>query len=120
MAVRGHPGEYDQPVAVWKNVPVPNDDGQPVETPVKTGDFWASVRQRGSGGLFTGGGEKIIQEQKVVNVTHTVRTWSNAFTRALDETYHLKLRDNTRLDITRVFDIDLRKTEVLIACTERK
>ena len=106
------PGFYDQRVSIHRDTPTTNADGQRVESGGVVFRRWARVKP-------TGGGEKHENEQQRADITHTVYMRSDRETRAMTPKDWLTLRDGTRLDITRIYDEDLRKVQVILECTQR-
>lgn len=105
-------GKYDQRVAVWANEPTTNPDGQEVEVPVKFIERWASVRPMG-------GREFVQAQQAQVDLTHQVRMRYDTQSKTITAKHWLTLRNGTRLDIKRVYDVDLRHEELALECNNR-
>lgn len=112
MAIRAHAGEYDHRVTICRNEPTTNTDGQQVQAEVDWIQRWASV-------LPMRGGEREIAQQVQADVRYRVRMPSDTLTRTITSEMWLKLRDGTILNITRVVDLELRKTELELECNER-
>ena len=110
--IGGLAGEYDQRVTVWKDAPTTNADGQRVENSTEVGRRWCSIHP-------LSGRERFMAQQAQADVTHRVRMRSDTLTRTIRPTHWLTMRDGTRLDIERVFDIDMRKIELELQCNER-
>lgn len=106
-------GKYSQRVTVWKNEPTTNADGQRVETPVKFIERWAYVRP-------SGGREFYQAQQAQADVSHQVRILSDRQSRTITASMWLTLRDGERLDIKRIYDVDLRKEELALECNYRE
>lgn len=111
-------GKYNQRVTVWKNEPTTNDDGQRVENEVKFIERWAYVRPGGV--RRSSGGEVYRAQQQQSDLTHHVQILSDRQTRTIDTGMWLTLRDGTRLDITRIYDFDLRRIELILECNHRE
>ena len=109
-------GEYDQRVTVWKNKPTTNPDGQQIEVPVEFIERWVKVEPIGG---TRGEKEQIVANQTQAHITHRLRMRSDTQSRTIDETMWITLRDGTRLDITRIIDVDVRKVELEIECNRR-
>lgn len=112
MKRRAWAGEYDQRVTIWKNVPTVNDDGQKVEAAVEYIKRWAAIRP-------ISGQERFLAQQTQADVTHRVRLRSDSQSREITAQYWLTLRDGTRLDIKRVFDVELQQIELELECNQR-
>ena len=106
------PGQYDQRVAVHRDAPTTNADGQLVEAGAAIMRRWAKVAPYG-------GGEREANQQQQADVTHRVFMRSDRETRAITPKDWLVLRDGTRLDITRVYDEDLRRVQIVMECNQR-
>jgi len=65
-----------------------------------------------------GGGERHQNKQQQADITHRVRMRSDSQSRTITPRDWLLLADGTRLDIERVYDVDLRKVELAIECKE--
>lgn len=111
-AIRSWAGEYDQRVTICKNVPTVNTDGQKVEAESEWIQRWASVRP-------ISGQERFLAQQTQADVTHRVRMRSDTQTRTITAEMWLKLRDGTRLDIKRTFDLNVRRVEMELECNQR-
>jgi SPP1 family predicted phage head-tail adaptor len=112
VTVRAWAGKYDQRVSVCKNEPTTNTDGQKVASETVWIQRWASVEP-------ISGRERLIAQQTQADVTYRVRVRYDRQTKTITPTYHLKLRDGTVLNITRAFDVEMRKTEIEMECTQR-
>jgi SPP1 family predicted phage head-tail adaptor len=110
--MRAHAGQYDHRVTVWKNVPTPNPDGQQVEVPTEFITRWARVKP-------VAGRERFLAQQTQADTTHRVRVRSDGQTRTITPAMWITLRDGTRLDITRAFDVDMRRVEIEMECNHR-
>jgi len=110
----GWAGEYNQRVGVYRNPSdrSANTDGQRPEDETKFIDRWAAVWP-------VGGRERFLAQQVQADVTHRVRMRSDNQTRQITSAYWLLLSDGTRLNIKRVYDVDLRKVEIEMECNER-
>ena len=106
------PGEYDQRVTVHRDSPGTNADGQRVEAGAALMRRWAKVEPYG-------GNEREGNQQQHADVTHRVYMRSDRETRAITPKDWLVLRDGTRLDITRTYDRDLRRVEIVMECNQR-
>lgn len=105
-------GTLDRRVTVWANEPTVNTDGQRVENAVKFIERWASVRPMG-------GREFVQAQQAQVDLTHQVRMRYDTQSKTITAKHWLTLRDGTRLDIKRVYDVDLRHEELALECNNR-
>ncbi len=112
MSIGSGAGQYDKRVTVWKNVPTTNDDGQRVQTPVEFIERWARI-------MPITGTERFIAQQTKADITHRVRMRSDSQTRTITAKMWITMRDGTRLDIKRVFDVDVRKVELELECNQR-
>ncbi len=106
------PGEYDQRVNVHRDTPTTNADGQRVEAGGVMFRRWAKVQPYG-------GNERDANQQQAANVTHRVFMRSDRESRGITPRDWLTLKDGTRLDITRVYDEDLRRVQIVMECTQR-
>lgn len=106
------PGEYDQRVTVHRDTPSTNADGQRIETGAAVMRRWAKVAPYG-------GNEREGNQQQVADVTHRVLMRSDRETRNITAADWIVLRDGTRLDITRVYDEDLRRVQIVMECNQR-
>ena len=105
-------GEYDQRVTVYKNVPTTNPDGQQVAAENGWIVRWAKVTP-------VSGQERGLAQQTQADVTYRVRMRYDTQTKTITPPMHLKLRDGTVLNITRAFDVEMRKTEMELECNQR-
>lgn len=105
-------GGFRQKVILWQNVPTVASDGQKVEVATEVCQRWCEV-------LPMSGRERFYAQQTQADITHRVRTWSDALTRTITPKMWFTLSDGTRLDITRAFDEDLRRKVVVIECNQR-
>jgi len=112
MSVRAYAGEYDQRVTIWRNVPTVNSDGQKVEVATEYIRRKVSVRP-------LSGKERFLAQQTQADVTHRVRMRRDNQTKAITPKDWLSLRDGTRLDVTRVFDVDMARRELELECKQR-
>ena len=112
MAIEAWAGGYDQRVTVWKNEPTTNDDGQRIESATEYIQRWASIKP-------LSGRESFLAQQTRADVTHRVRMRSDSQTRTITPKHWLTLRDGTRLNITRVFDVDMQNIEIEMECKQR-
>ncbi len=110
VAVRA--GTYDQRLSVCKNEPTTNPDGQKVANETVWIQRWASVKP-------ISGRERLLAQQTQADVTYLVRMRYDTQTRTITPKMHLKLRDGTVLNISRVFDVDMMRTEIECECTQR-
>ena len=112
MAIEARAGEYDQRVTVCKNDPTTNPDGQQVPAEDEWIRRWASV-------LPVSGRERLLAQQTQADITYRVRMRYDTQTKTIMPQWHLKLRDGTVLNIKRVFDVEMRKTEIELECNQR-
>jgi len=106
------PGEYDQRVAIYRDTGSVNADGQRLENDAMVARRWAKVEP-------AGGGERFANQQQHAETTHKVRMRSDTITRTLSGRDWIRLRDGTRLDVLRAYDVDLRRVEIALECKER-
>ena len=105
------PGEYGQRVTIYRDTPTVNTDGQLVETGGALFRRWAKVEPYG-------GGERYQNQQQQADITHRVRMRSDSQSRTITPRDWLVLADGTRLDIERVYDVDLRRVELALECKQ--
>lgn len=109
-------GQYDKLATIWQNEPTYNADRQPVENGVEFIERWVNIRSATGRGR---GGERFQAQQMQADVSHLVRMHSDTQTRTITPKMWLTLHDGTRLDITRIVDIDNRHIELELECNQR-
>ncbi len=105
-------GEYDKRVTVWEDVPTANNDGQLVPVATEFIERWVKITP-------IAGTERFIAQQTKADITHRVRMRSDTQTRTITTKMWITMRGGTRLDIKRVFDVDVRKVELELECNQR-
>jgi len=112
--IGAHPGRYCQRVTIKRQADSQSigSDGQLLETGATYASRWAKV-------AAVLGGERVLADQTVADVTHVVRMHSDSSTRAITPQMWLLMADGTRLDVVRVVDVQMREMEVLLLCKQR-
>lgn len=112
MAIEAWAGDYNHRVTVCKNDPTSNPDGQKVPAESEWIRRWAKVTP-------LAGRERLLAQQTQADITYRVRMRYDTQTKTIRPKMHLKLRDGTVLNIKRVFDVEMRKTEIEMECNQR-
>jgi head-tail adaptor len=89
-----------------------NPDGQPIETPLLLGEAYAAIEP-------IGGMERVVASQTQADVLYRLKMPSTAITRGITPVCWILLDDDSRLNVTRAYDPDMRRREIYLDCTCR-
>lgn len=106
-------GRYNVPAAIEQNQPTTNADGQLVANWVQVASDWFEV-------LSNGGKERWLYQEVRAEVLHIVRVKYSAQTAAIKPaTYRINIGSGAQiLNIDAAYDIDNRRIEIELQCTE--
>lgn len=107
-------GELHQKITIQQPVETTNPDGQVVRT-------WNPYEMNRSASVMpVSGGERLWSGLQIqADSQYIVRMWNDSATRGIDSTMRV-MWNGTRLGITRAYDPDNRRREIVLECREQQ